>query len=258
VSFPVRIGDKTRDTRKSTMKLAVEFWQEGQKLGSNDSVRLEEYTRTVEVLGIVGGAPAKVRARYEQYHLTETHPDKPPVDVSTLTGRTYVLSASEKVIAVQDEHGKPAAPAEDDTLKKLHVELGHEDPIVTALGPGSIPIGKSIALRESLFRAFVGTGNGEFKSGNATLSGAGSENGRQTAIFDWTAEMSSSEENGLEITWHLKGQAVLTTSPAMTIRATVEAALDVGGHSVQNGALVNMQGDGVFKDERTVTPIATP
>ncbi|HEX7672326.1 MAG TPA: hypothetical protein VF395_22175, partial [Polyangiaceae bacterium] len=99
-------------------------------------------------------------------------------------------------------------------------------------------------------------GTGEFKSGTATLSGTGSENGRQTAIFDWTGEMSSSEENGLEITWHLKGQTVLATLPAMTLRVTIEAALDVSGHSVQNGALVNMQGDGVFKDERTVTPIS--
>ena len=40
------------------MKLAVEFWQDGRKLGSNDSTRVEEYTRTVEVLGLVGAAPA--------------------------------------------------------------------------------------------------------------------------------------------------------------------------------------------------------
>jgi hypothetical protein len=240
------------------MKLAVEFWQDGRKLGSNDSTRVEEYTRTVEVLGLVGAAPAKIRARYEQYHLKETHPDKPTVDQSPLSGRVYLLNAVEGAIEVLGDHGKPVTPAEQDTLKKLHGDLGQDDPLVTELGPRPIPVGKSVPMREGLFRALVSTGNSEFKSGTVVLSGTRSEDGRPVAIFDWSAEMSSSEENGLEITWHLKGQAIVGLSPAVTLRATVDAALDVSGHTVQNGAPVDLAGDGSFKDELTVTPEAAP
>jgi hypothetical protein len=236
------------------MKLAVEFWQEGQKIGANELTRSEEYTRTANVLSLVGRAPAKILVRYEQYHLSEVHPDKAPVDQSNLAGRTYVVDVTSGAIQTESDHGPPITSEEKGTLEKLHGDLGQEDPIVVALGPRAIPIGRPLQMHEPLFLALVNSGNGEFKTGTIVLSQVRPEAGKSTAIFDWSAEMKTQEDNGLEITWHLKGQAIVSVAPARTLRTTVDGVLDVTGHTMQEGAKVDIVGDGSFKDERIVSP----
>jgi hypothetical protein len=236
------------------MKLAVEFWQDGEKIGANESTRSEEYTRAATVLALVGRAPAKIRVRYEQYHLDEVHPDKAPIDQSNLAGRTYVVDVTLGAIQVQSDHGPQVTSEEKDTLEKLHGDLGQEDPIVVALGPRAIPIGRPLQMSEPLFLALVNSGNGEFKAGTIVLSQVRPEGGKNTAIFDWSAEMKTQEDNGLEITWHLKGQAIVGVAPALTLRTTVDGVLDVTGHTLQHGAKVDIVGDGSFKDERIISP----
>jgi hypothetical protein len=222
-------------------------------MGGNDSVRSEEYARETEVLGLIGGAPAKVRVRYDAYHRVETHPGQPNVDTSILAGRTYVIDATDS-IQVKSDSGKAVTSEEDDTLKKLHGDLAQEDPIVTALGASAIPVEKTVQLRKVLFQALVSSSTGEFKSGTLVLSSVQKEGGRDVAVFDWTGDMKTEEENGLEITWHLKGRATIAIAPAMTLHTTIEGALDVGGNTRQNGARVDLQGAGTFQDERVITP----
>lgn len=256
VVLPPRVGDRIHVSRKSRVDLAIEFWQDGKKIGTSESKRSEEYAQTVEVLGLIGAASAKIRVRYDQYHLMETHPDKPPRDESHLAGHTYVLDAAEGPLRILGDNGKAVTPLEDETLQKLHGDLGREDPVVAALGDRPIAVGRTAPMHDALFRALVSAGTGEFKGGTFVLSRLAGEAGRDAAIFDWSAEMRTQEDSGLEITWHLKGQAIVGVSPAETLRTTVDGALDASGQTTEGGARVDIAGDGSFKDELAISPIS--
>lgn len=253
--MPWRVGDKTRVTRKTEMKLSVEFWQEGEKFGAQESLRSEEYAREAEVLGLVGGTPVKQRVRYERYRFKEAKPDEPPREDNSLEGQSYVVDAGGQEITATSADGKQLAREELDRVAPLHVGLGIEDKIVAELKDKAIAVGAHAAMREALFRGLVTTVQGDFKEGKITLSGTRMESGRQAAVFDWTAEMETHEQNEMVTTWHIKGQVVLGTSPAMTLRATMSADVDVGGQTRKNGRRVDFQGSGNMHDERTLTPL---
>jgi hypothetical protein len=249
---PWKVGDRCRTVRTVALKLSVEFWQEDEKVGTNDSSRTEEFTRAVEVLGLVGGNPARATARYEHYALHEVQPNKPPEHGSELDGRTYEVDATEGKVHAKRADGKPLTPAEEATLLKLHADLGQDEPIVAALGTASMPIGQSAQLREEMFRAFMSGAEGEFKTGTLKLAETRTRAGREEAVLQWSGEMHTEEGNGLEITWHLSGEAVVGLSPARLVAASVIGSLDVTGHTMQNGARVTMAGAGTMKDERTL------
>ncbi|HVU04239.1 MAG TPA: hypothetical protein VHE30_20920 [Polyangiaceae bacterium] len=253
--LPSRIGAREKNTRKTRLSLEVEFWQDGEKLGSNASVRSEEYEREKEVLGLVGGAPAKIKVRYDHYRLVEQSPDKPKVDSNLLEGHTYVVDATDAPPKITTDKGKPVGPEEADTLIKLHGDLAQDDPIASAIGTAPIPVGKTVPLRQVLFRALLAAGNGEFKSGTVVLDALRPEGNRDAAVFVWKGEMKSEEDNGLEMAWHLKGEAVVGISPAVTLRTKIDGALDVTGHTKRNGGRVDLQGNGTFQDERVDTPL---
>jgi hypothetical protein len=251
---PARIGEKSKSTRKTTLSLSVEFWSGNDKMGANETARLDEYDRTVEVLGLVGSAPAKVKAHYDSYHHKETRPGAQDVDTSILGGKTYLLDATDS-LTVKTEAGKDVGAEENDALKQLHADLGEEDSIVAALGTPPIPIQKTVNLRKALFEALIGSSKGELKSGTITCTGIEKEGGRDAAAFEWSADMKAEEQNGLEIMWHLKGKALVGISPAKTLRTTAEAALDVSGKTQQNGTRVDLQGAGNFHDEHVITDL---
>lgn len=249
------VGEKLRSTRESSLQMSVEFWREGEKLGANDSSRKEEYTRTVEVLGLLGAVPAKVRVHYERYHLEEVHPDKPARDEKQLEGKTYVLDATEGKLVLTTADGKKPPAEEVSTLETLHGDLGDEDPIVSALGPAPIPVGEQRPMKDKLFRAFLSSTSGEYKAGACTLTGTRSEAGRDVAVFEWLAELHTQEDNGLEVTWRLEGEALVAIAPAATVKSSIKAALELSGHTKQNGQVIQLIGAGSMKDERRVTPL---
>jgi hypothetical protein len=254
-ALPARIGDKTRVARKTEMKLSVEYWQGGERYGTQESHRFEEYAREAENLRLVGGIPAKQRVRYERYRLKEAKPNEPPREDNSLEGQSYVVDATERELNATSADGKRLAPEEFDRLTPLHGELGIEDKIVADLKDKTIAVGAHASMREALFRALVTTVQGDFKNGTITLSGTRTENGRQVAVFDWTAEMETHEQNEMVTTWHIKGQVVLGVSPGMMLKATMSADVDVGGQTRKNGARIDMQGSGSMHDERTFTPL---
>lgn len=253
-SLPTRVGDKARVSRKTEMKMSVEYWQEGEKFGTQESHRAEEYTREAEALALVGGFPSKQRVHYEHYRLKEAKPDEPAREDNSLEGQSYVVDATGHELAATFADGKPVAAEELDRLAHVHTDLGVEDKIVADLKDKTIAVGAHAAMREALFRALVTTVQGEFKSGSITLSGTRTESGREAAVFDWSAEMTTQEETGMETTWHIKGQAVLGISPAMTLKASMSADVDVGGHTRKDGKRIDIEGSGSMTDERTVTP----
>jgi hypothetical protein len=254
-AMPWRVGDKTRVTRKTEMKLSVEYWQEGEKFGAQESLRFEEYAREAEVLGVVGGIPAKQRVRYERYRLKETKPNTPPHEDNSLEGQSYVVDATDRELKATFADGKRLAPEELERVSQAHGDLGIEDKIVADLKDKTIAVGAHATMRDALFRALVTTVQGDFKEGKITLSGTRQESGRQAAVFDWTAEMETHEQNEMVMTWHIKGQVVIAISPAMTLKATMSADVDVGGHTRKNGARIDMEGSGSMHDERTLTPL---
>jgi hypothetical protein len=252
---PWKVGDKVRTVRSTALKLSVEFWQEDEKIGTNDSSRTEEFTRTLEVLGVVGGNPARASVRYEHYSQREVQPDSAPHQSAELDGKDYEVDATEGKLHVKRSDGKPLTPGEEATLQKLHADLGQEEAIIVALGSAPMPIGQSAPLREQMFRAFMGGAEGEFKSGTLKLTETRTRAGRDEAVFDWSGEMHTQEENGLEITWHLSGQAVLAVAPARLVAASVVGSLDVTGRTTQHGARVTLAGAGTMKDERSAEPL---
>ncbi len=256
VEMPAAIGSKFRDVRKSTLKLSVEFWQGNDNLGSNDSSRAEDYSRTFEVAGLVGGDPAKGTLHYDHYHLSEIRAEQPPHTDSSVEGKTYLLDITSGKLVVAAPDGKPVPPDERETIERLHADFGQDDPVVAALGTLPIPVGKYGPLREPLFRALSGMGSqGAFKNGNVVISGVKKEAGQDAAVIDWTAEMTTDQDNGLTISWHLKGTTVVGLEPARTLSMTMSGDLDATGQTKKDGARVQLAGAGTVTDDRTITPL---
>lgn len=251
---PARVGRRAKEVRKATQKLAVEFWNGRERVGTTESSRIEAHARTTEVLGLVGRAPAKVKVTYDRYQHEERRFDGKSEPVPRLAGRTFVVDATDGTVKVESGDGAPVTPDEETTLKSLHAGLGKEDPVVLALGKRPIAVGKAAPLREPLFQALVASKSGALKEGGTvTLEGLASQGGRELGTFSWKAVMTSKEDNGLEITWHLRGQFVVAVSECMLLESTIDASLDVAGRSRQGGATIEMQGSGAMQTEEVVT-----
>ncbi len=248
-----RVGEKRHATRTSSMTLGVEFWQESEKLGTNDSSRKETFDRTLEVQGLVGGAPAKALVHYEHYRSEENNAAKPAVDSSVLEGKTYALDATDGKLQIHGDGGKAVSREESDALRKLHTDLGKDDPVVTTIGDAPLTVGQPLSMRKELLRALLTTESGELKSGRIWLDEVRTEAGREVAVFKWTADTHSQGDNGLEITWHMSGSAVVALAPAVTLSTSLTGSLDVSGETMQRGARVTMAGAGTIKDETTVS-----
>jgi hypothetical protein len=235
--------------------MSVEFWQDGEKFGTQETLRSEEYSRDGEVLALVGGVAAEERVHYDRYRFKETKAGEPPHEDNNLEGQTYVVDSREADTKATLANGKPVAPEELDRLEELHGELGVADRVVTELKDQTIAIGAKTTMRERLFRALATTAQGDFKSGEITLAGKRVENGREVAVFDWTAEMHNEEQTGLETTWHIKGQALIGVTPAQVLKTTMSADIDVGGHTKRDGKRIDLEGSGTMRDERSVTSL---
>jgi hypothetical protein len=72
------------------------------------------------------------------------------------------------------------------------------------------------------------------------------------ALFKWTADTKSQQDNGLTIDWHMSGTVTVGVSPAVTLATTMKASLDASGETIQRGARVTMAGAGAMKDETTL------
>lgn len=253
VRSPAVVGEKRRMVRKGELTLGVEFWQEGEKLGTQDSARSEEYDRTSEVLGLVGGAPAKEKVHYDRYRLHEAPAGKPAVDDSSVEGKSYVLDATDGKLRAEGEGKKAVSPPEVDRLRKLHGDLGKDDPIVAAIGDAPFTVGSPLSMRVELLHALVTSESGQLKSGRIWLDAIREENGRRVALFKWTADTKSQEDNGLTIDWHMSGTVTVGVSPAVTLGTTMNASLDASGETTQRGGRVTMAGAGTMKDQMTLT-----
>lgn len=253
--LPAHVGDKIRETRSTEMKLSAEFWQDGEKLGTQESLRSEDYAREAEVLALVGGVPGKVKVHYERYHFKEAKPDAAAHEDSSIEGKSYIVDGRDRETKATSTDGKPVTPEEMERLERVHADLAVDDKILAELRDKNIPVGSHSAMRESLFRALVTTVQGEFKSGSITLIGTRVENGKEAAAFDWSAEMHTEEESGMETTWHIKGECVVDIAPAVVVRATMKADVDAGGQTRRNGARIDIAGSGTMRDERTYTPL---
>jgi hypothetical protein len=251
------IGEKRHTMHTTELTLSVEFWQESEKLGTADSHRKETYDRTLQVLGLVGDEPAKAHVHYDHYESHETAPNKPAVDSKALDGKSYVLDAADGTLQIEGDGGKAVTREETDALRKLHADLGKDDPVVASIGDAPITLGKPLSMRKELLRALLTSESGELKSGRIWLEQVKTEGGREVAVFEWTADTHSQEDNGLEITWHMSGDAVIALAPAVTLSTSLKGSLDVSGTTYQHGARVTLAGAGSIADEGT-TAIAPP
>ena len=232
--------------------MSIEFWQEGEKLGTNESTRKESFDRTLVVQGLVGGAPAKGSVHYDKYRWEENVPGKPAVDSSLLQGKTYALDAADGKLQVSSDGGKAVSPEEAAQLRKLHTDLGKDDPIVATIGDATLTVGQPLAMGRDLLRAVLTSESGTLKAGRIWLEDVRPIDGRDTMVLKWTADTQSEGENGLQITWHVSGTALVGISPAMTLSMSTKGSLDVSGETTQRGARVTLAGAGSMEDESKV------
>jgi hypothetical protein len=249
---PATVGEKRHATRTSELSLSVEFWQEGEKLGTSDSTRKESYDRTLVVQGLVGGTPARVSAHYDAYTWHEDASGKPAIDSTVLQGKTYALDATDGKLQIAGADGKAVSSEESAQLRKLHADLGKDDPIVSVIGDTPIAVGQPLSMGRELLRAVLTSESGQLKAGRIWFEEVRSVEGRDAIVLKWTADTQSEGENGLQITWHVNGTAVVAISPAMTLRMSIKGALDVGGETTQHGARVTLAGAGRMEDDSTV------
>jgi hypothetical protein len=250
------VGEKRHMTRNSALSLSVEFWQEGEKLGTSDSTRKESYDRTLQVRSLVGDDPAKVSVHYDKHAWHEDASGKPAVDSSVLQGKTYELDVTDGKLKISSPDGKAVSPDEAAQLRKLHSDLGKDDPVVAAIGDAPLTVGQPLSMGRELLRAVLTSESGKLKEGRIWFEEVRSVGGRDAIVLKWKADTQSEGENGLQITWHVNGTAVVAISPAMTLRTSIKGALDVGGETTQRGARVTLAGAGTMEDESTLAVTA--
>ena len=253
---PARVGERFREERTNSFSLTVEFWQDDRKIGANDSTRSEEYSRTGQVLGIIGGAPAKVRVTYDKFRLDETPATGSPRHVTFLEGKTYVLDAPDGKLALSREGGKPAPEDEAKEVTRLHPQAGAVDPVVAALGERPMKVGASGRMNKPLLSALIGAGAGDLQEGSFTLSASRVENGREVAVFDCRATTKTDESGGgLEVTSELEIHAVIAVDPAQTLSVSIKGALEATGKGKNLQGYIDFKGSGWLKEQRSWAPL---
>jgi hypothetical protein len=191
----------------------------------------------------------------DRYKVTELKPGSPAHEDGDLAGRTFLVDATDGPAKVTAEDGKPIPKNVETNVQRLNADLGKEDPLLYSIGRNPVPVGSPLAMREPLFRALIGTDDGKFEEGTVTPLGARDHDGREAAAFEWTARMTSHEDNGLEVAWKIKGRFLVAISPAYTIESTLEADLDVTGKTRQDNAWIELAGSGSLKDDRSTAPL---
>lgn len=243
----VQIGMRFRETRKSTLSLSVEFWQDDEKLGASELSRNEEYARAVEVLGVVGRAASKVRVHYERYRQSEARLGQPERKDAHLEGQTYLLDAAEGEMTGSTPDGKPVLGEENDTLAKLHAGLGAEDPILTELMKHPLKRGEALRMTQDQVQNLSRTA-GEAKSGTITFTGTREVGGQLVAELDWSAETHTTEEGGVELDWHLKGQITVAIEPSRILSSSMTGTIDASGDKREGNKKIKMAGAGTVED----------
>lgn len=250
-TLPWRMGQRFREERTSAFSLTVEFWQDDKKFGGNESYRSEEYARTSEVLGLVGGAPAKLRVTYDEFRLDETPSAGAPRHLTSLQGRSFVVDATDGEAKLSGEDGKALADEDGKELRRLHPSAGQADPVVAALGERPMKVGASGRMNKALLSALLGTGAGELQDGSFVLTASRVENGREVALFDCRATTLTEESGGLQVVSHLEIHAVVAVEPAETLAVTIKSALEAAGTARNARGLIDLRGSGWLKEQRS-------
>lgn len=244
--LPVPVGTRLRETRKTTLALSVEFWRDDEKIGTNEMTRSEDYARSTEVLGTVGGAPSKVRVRYERYLLDEALIGQAPRKDAHLQGQTLVIEGQGDAMTATAADGKPALAEERESLVKLHAGLGVDDPVLEALSKIPLTQDTPNKMNEKLLKGLLRS-TATFKGGTFTLVGT-----KESALaFEWNAESHTEEEGGLDLDWHLKGRFLVSQEPFRVISSEIEGSIDGTGETRQDGKKVKMAGSGTVHDSYT-------
>jgi len=210
------------------------------------------------VLGLVGGAPAKMRVTYDKFRVDETPSAGAPRHLTSLQGQSFVVDATDdRKLGISREDGKPVPEADENELKRLHPAAGRGDPIVAALGDRPMKVGASGRMNKALLSALLGTGAGELQDGSFTLTASRVENGREVALFDCRATTTTEESGGLEVTSHLEIHATIAVEPAETLAVAIKGTLEATGKAKNPRGFIDLKGSGWMKEERSfaqVTP----
>jgi hypothetical protein len=255
---PAKVGGQFREERTSAFSLAVEFWQDDRKVGSNESYRSEEYVRRSQVLALVGGAPAKLRVTYDKFRLDETPATGAPRHLTSLEAKSFVVDAADGQLKVSRDDGKavsPVSPEDEKELKRLHPRAGEADPVVAALGERPMKVGASGKMNKVLLSALLDAGAGDLQDGSFTLTASRVENGREVALFDCRATTTTEESGGLEVTSHLEIQAMIAVEPAQTLSVVIKSTLEATGKARNPRGYIDLKGSGWTKEQRSYAPL---
>lgn len=115
--------------------------------------------QTVEVLEINDRAPTKIRVTYEEKTERAKEDGEDKVQVSPLTGRTYVVEAVDGRVVVTGEG--PLSAVEETRVVKDYRRLGQPDPFVSAIPARELKAGEEVpelaaTLAQELSRASAG------------------------------------------------------------------------------------------------------
>ncbi|MBM4363235.1 MAG: hypothetical protein FJ104_11180 [Deltaproteobacteria bacterium] len=67
--------------------------------------------------------------------------------------------------------------------------------------------------------------------------------------------MTSSEDNGLELAWSLRGKLVVGVDPAIVLSSTVDGDIVASGRLRDPSRKVDLKGAGRLSSERVTTPL---
>lgn len=249
----VRVGQRRSVRRSSHTNMSVEFWADGEHLGTNEPSRDETSSREETVLAVVGRNPSRVRVHYSTYSLREQKPNEPVAEDALLQGHTYVVDGAASPMRITTPDDELVSPEIRQRLLPQHAHLAEQDPLVERLQRGEWEVGKSYALHEKLFRALLGADKGKYERGQVRIVAIRKLDGLPVADFEWSGKMSTQEEGNMEVQWDVDGTAIVSLVPAQVLKTELTAQLEVSGKRREQGRWVTMTGAGKVTDkvERT-------
>lgn len=252
---PPEPGREQRITRKSKLQLAVEFWSEQERWGTNEQRREEEYIIHEKLLKRLGRAAGKVKATYEDYRLLQDEADAPEREDAHLEGRTYIVDRTQGELTVTTEKGEPVSEAEEQNIRIHYAKLGEMDPVVEALGTKPIRVDKQFPLRIKLYEALLAGSQGDYKGGRIEVTGVRTEAGRKVAALRWNAKFERDEGNGMKSIWDVQGKTDVVVAPAQVITQKMDGVITVEGRTKKEGTWLRIAGDGTMSDDYRVEPL---
>lgn len=221
------VGAKWSEEKVQVMTLKI-----NEKGGVTELVREGTEKKQVEVLALTGNVVTKAKVAYDIVE-KQTVGGKIQEMPSPVTGKTYVLDASNGKLAITTDAGAKPSADEIVAIEKDEDNFGKPDRMQALLDGKTFKKGETVDFPADQIKGVMGDAGGRTVT-KMSLTYTGNE-GTDPA-FDWVVAFVQ-EDRGMKIVSEATGKVVVDVASGELLSMTVEGPIEMTGKATATGTM---------------------